>query len=353
MKIMEKTKIKKFLVVLVLATLVITLGLSAFAKPFAEPLNKPVIAQEVQQTQQHQQTQQQTQIEEQENPITQQEKTEPKQKQKYAIATTGSMYPWYLRTFSGTGFIIDNEEENAEPIRIVARKTGTFTITAPEEETRKAVLNQIQEKLGIEESAILPASASETESNKTKKQGAKVIKDKDVWSGTLTIGFGNLQKHYAIVGKEKDNSIEFAVISLHEYPVEINKLVIEKKIFPRLEIWKGTLELKSSDYKGEWQLTASSYRYSYPVPLEIAKGEQAKVSDYTIKPVEIKRKIKLFGFLPVGKEHAVVKVWKGKNLIGEKILSAGDTAQIGNLSLKVVKIKDRLQIIAETNEVTK
>ncbi|MBU2497243.1 MAG: hypothetical protein KJ767_04245, partial [Nanoarchaeota archaeon] len=84
-----------------------------------------------------------------------------------------------------------------------------------------------------------------------------------------------------------------------------------------------------------------------PVPLEIQEGEQGQVNDYTIEPIAIKR-VRLFGLLPIGKEQAQVKVWKGNELVAERTLKEGETAQIGNLTLKVVKIDDRLQIIAET-----
>ena len=56
----------------------------------------------------------------------------------------------------------------------------------------------------------------------------------------------------------------------------------------------------------------------------------------------------MFGLLPIGKEKAKIKVWKGNELIAEKILQEGETSKIGNLTLKVVKINNRLQIIAET-----
>lgn len=316
----EKINIGKLLVILVLAAFVITSGIVlTFADE--EPEQGQILAETIQ-ARIHQ-------------PDTDIEETE--------IAIMPN--PKYFQTFTGSGFVIDDTQQKAQPIRITVSKNMAFPI-ALLDKGGEEIFSQIEGKLAIAESSI---SDEET----TTGIRTKVIKDEDVWSGTLTIGSGNLQEKYFVIGKENNREIDLTVISFGEYPIVMSELTVKRQIFPVIEIWNGNLDLDSSIYDGEWQLTAYSqryYGYRYPVPLEIAQGEQAEISDYKIEPVTI-TKVKMFGFLPIGKEQAVVKIWKGGNLIAEKTLKEGETAEIGNLTINVVKIDGRLKVIAETSEI--
>ena len=320
-KMEQKTNLAKTLAVLVMATLVLVSGTLVFADNEAQ-VQAQVNAQE--------------QAQEQEQVRAQIQEMEVMQGAEIVFTPAIGLY----NTFSGTGYVIDTVNENGQAVRLVVSKNRAFPIAVLDKQGEQ-VMAQLQTRLGIAQESITEIPDSEVKTN--------VIKDKDVWSGTLTIGYGNFQGQYFVIGREQDNEIEFTVIPFDEYPIIMSELTVEKQIFPALEIWKGTLNLESSEYEGEWQLTAFSYRpfYNQPVPLEIQEGEQGQVNDYTIEPIAIKR-VRLFGLLPIGKEQAQVKVWKGNELVAERTLKEGETAQIGNLTLKVVKIDDRLQVIAET-----
>lgn len=263
---------------------------------------------------------------------------------------------WQPVHFSGTGFIIDNND--AEPIRINARKNGRGYPMM--EEVRgyasgdadilqevAATLNIAQEEL--EESAV----SEETEAGIEKLAIAKrPIKNKNIWSGTLHVGAGQFQEQFVLIGKENEDGteIKFAVISMENYPLEISELVIDRDVFRSVEIWRGDLDLESTSYEGDWKLTASSQRYDpwYRMPLEIAAGEKAEAGEYEIEPVKVTRK-KLFGFIPFGKKVALLKVFKAGKLVGEASVQEGQTAEIDDLALTVADIEgDDVNVVAET-----
>lgn len=237
----------------------------------------------------------------------------------------------YMKAFSATGFIMNENESGAEPIRIIASKGKPFPIAMLKKFASENVVEEIRQVL--------------TESEQTIQTTTKP----NIWSGILSVGLGEQRRNYALVGKETNNEIEFSVIPLREYPVVINKMSITRKTFPRIEIWEGSLDLQNSG-KGIWKLTAFSYRIArVPVPLEIKKGEPVKVRDYVIKQIATKR-ARLFGLIPVGKQFAIVKIYRKDKPIAEKKLSENEVAEIGNLTLRVVKINGKLKVIAETKE---
>lgn len=267
----------------------------------------------------------------------------------------GEMYrPYFIGRFSGNGFIESGND--AEPISInVGKDNGRVFPLASTEALTDDAYAKIAEELEItaDEAKATAVVASTSADSTGVIQSASSRKRNDVWSGVLTIGFGDMQEDFFIVGREKGSSIKFAVIAIGKYPVEINELEVEKKTFSRMELWRGVLNLKSeSDFNGEWKLTAFSYNqfYGYGVramPLEIATGVKAEVSDYIVEPVKIKKQ-KVFGFIPAGKQVAVVKIYKGNVLIAEKTLAENEVSEIDNLVLRVVKINGELKVVAET-----
>ena len=60
------------------------------------------------------------------------------------------------------------------------------------------------------------------------------------------------------------------------------------------------------------------------------------------------KKQKVFGFIPSGKQVAVVKIYKGDVMIAERTLAEDEVSEIDNLVLRVVKINGELKVVAET-----
>ncbi|KHO49743.1 MAG: hypothetical protein QT01_C0002G0027 [archaeon GW2011_AR6] len=276
--------------------------------------------------------------------------------------STGEMYrPYFIGRFSGNGFIESGND--AEPISInVGKDNGRVFPLASAEALNDDAYAKIAKELEIStDEAKATAVVASTSTGVAQAAIAQDVSNKrrgDVWSGVLTIGFGDMQEEFFLIGKEKESSIRFAVIPMGEYPVDlINKLEIKKRTFSRIELWNGELNLKSdSDFKGEWKFTAFSYNQYYgydyssgvrAMPLEIATGSKAEVSDYIVEPVMIKKQ-KVFGFIPSGKQVAVVKIYKGDVMIAERTLAEDEVSEIDNLVLRVVKINGELKVVAET-----
>ena len=226
--------------------------------------------------------------------------------------SANEMYrPYFIGRFSGNGFIESGND--AEPISInVGKDNGRVFPLASAEALNDDAYAKIAEELDIstDDAKATAAVATTASTGVAQAAIAQDVSNKrrdDVWSGVLTIGFGDMQEEFFLIGKEKESSIKFAVIPMGEYPVElINKLEIKKRTFSRIELWNGALNLKSdSDFNGEWKFTAFSYNqyygydYGYGVramPLEIATGSKAEVSDYIVEPLMIKQQ-KVFGLI--------------------------------------------------------
>ncbi len=317
----KQAKFGKLLVALVLTALVMTSTFSAFALGATQT---PVIARQVS-----------TDID-----------------YKAKIVPFGIVPPpeRYQTHFSGSGAIENGD--TAEPIRIVARKGGVALPSIASGIQGDRLLDEVADKLGISEEEIKSAVAVDTDVGKlTSARPVRIRSDSDIWSGHLTVGIGVLQETYFLVGKEQGSEIEFAVIPIGKYPVEINELVVEREVFPSIEIWKGYLGLSSeSNFVGSWDVTAFSSGFvlrRVPVPLEIASGAEAVVDGYTIKTVEIKRQ-RLFGFIPTGNQQAIVEIYKDGQLVSKQTLTEDQTAVVGDLTLRVVKINGELKVVVET-----
>lgn len=311
-----KTNIGKLLVALVLATLVMTSGLFVAFAQMADK-TEPVVARKVP-----------------------------------TVASTDRPVSDVVRTlsvnqFSGSGFIMSEDGKRAEPIRIVAvRNGGVFpTLTSI-----RAVDVPVGEPVPEDEDVV-------TEDTFVKRAREKLGTSEFNWKGTITIGVGNLQERFLLYGVEKSSVIEFAVVPTKPVLTSnaIGELEVKRMVFPSIELWQGELGINSvSNFNGKWKFTAFSHRIAFgkimPVPLEISRGAEVEVGDYVIKAGEIRRQRILFGFIPIGKEVAIVEIYKDGKLIAEKTLAEGEIVEIDDLILRVVKINGKLKVVPTIKE---
>ena len=104
-------------------------------------------------------------------------------------------------TFTGTGFILDSEEKNGQAVKLVVSKNRAFPIAILDKQGEE-VMAKLKEKLGLTEESITEITKQELGNLENTDVKTNVIKDKDVWSGTLTIGYGNFQGRYFVIGRE-------------------------------------------------------------------------------------------------------------------------------------------------------
>ncbi|MEK6852647.1 MAG: hypothetical protein AABX59_02090, partial [Nanoarchaeota archaeon] len=145
------------------------------------------------------------------------------------------VYPYkQAASFSGSGYVVSDDGNEAEPISIVVRKKGEEYFY-PYERTLPSVLPE-----------AAPAYAKSEHKEELKATIAEVVQStvededsKNIWFGTMTIGSGNYKtaSEYLLIGKEQEitcikapcfNKIEFTVIPIDEWPIETEKMVIDR-----------------------------------------------------------------------------------------------------------------------------